>query len=376
MVELLLGVSGSTSGSTPEARLIVAGSREPDVRGDGALPAALAALRDPDALVRLAREHRVEAFVARNGAEAGLRRYPTVRAALHVAEQERSRDLALLRAELRRVVSASAEAGIPVIVLKGPVLAQTIYPDPALRPYDDLDLTIREPDEAAFVDLLHKLGYYERPSEPEVARQAGAAHVHEGAHFHRVFVQSQSGVVVELHTDPYQLGLKSSVDFQRWQRAMPFDGLPGALMLSPEDQLIQLSTHALKHGFSRLIWLKDLDYFVRVLGGQLDWGLLDRIARREGLRPAVWYALLLAEQILGAPVPPAALRCLTPDLLTRALYRWMWPRARIEALAGFSRRRAVQFYAAESWRGMLPSLVLMGRRRDRLRAMFRAFFHR
>jgi hypothetical protein len=40
------------------------------------------------------------------------------------------------------------------------------------------------------------------------------------------------------------------------------------------------------------------------------------------------------------------------------------------------RRRAVQFLAADSWRGMLPNLVLMGRRGDRLRAIASAVLGR
>jgi hypothetical protein len=30
-------------------------------------------------------------------------------------------------------------------------------------------------------------------------------------------------------------------------------------MLAPEDQVVQLDVAALKHGYRRLIWLKDVD---------------------------------------------------------------------------------------------------------------------
>jgi hypothetical protein len=36
----------------------------------------------------------------------------------------------------------------------------------------------------------------------------------------------------------------------------------------------------------------------------------------------------------------------------------------------------VQFHAAESWRGMLPSLLLMERRRSRARAILQYLIHR
>ena len=48
----------------------------------------------------------------------------------------------LLFRELSRILAALAEADIPVILLKGVDLAQTLYPDPALRLMGDLDLLV------------------------------------------------------------------------------------------------------------------------------------------------------------------------------------------------------------------------------------------
>jgi hypothetical protein len=56
-------------------------------------------------------------------------------------------------------------------------------------------------------------------------------------------------------------------------------------------------------------------------------------------------------------------------LPVRLVIKRVWPAQAIAALEGRMRRRAVQFHAAESWRGMLPSLIVMGRRRDRLGAI-------
>ena len=64
---------------------------------------------------------------------------------------------------------------------------------------------------------------------------------------------------------------------------------------------------------------------------------------------------------LFVDVPATRLR---PGLVLRGLYRCVWRPAAIVALEGHMRRRAVQFHVADSWRGMLPSLVLMGRRRS------------
>jgi hypothetical protein len=67
---------------------------------------------------------------------------------------------------------------------------------------------------------------------------------------------------------------------------------------------------------------------------------------------------------------------LAPPPPLRALYGLVWPTARIADLDGHMRRRAVQFLAADSWRGMLPNLALMGRRRVRARAILSAVLDR
>jgi hypothetical protein len=88
-----------------------------------------------------------------------------------------------------------------------------------------------------------------------------------------MFVSATDRAMVEVHADPLQLGLRPKAEEDRWRRAVPAPELgEHALALCDEDHLVQLCVHAHKHGFSRLIWLKDLDLFVRRLGRSIDWG--------------------------------------------------------------------------------------------------------
>jgi hypothetical protein len=354
-----------------EARLVVLCVREPSL-SPRALAWMAATPLDWERVLRLARQHRVLSYVRRTLKD----HHPSL---LPDAVDRRVQQLLLaesvrtmgLDAELGRIARALAAAAAPVLVLKGPALARTLYPSPTLRPYNDIDLVVQEEHEAAVVGVLHAGGFHEIDYEAEVARRAHAGHSHNGGAFHRQFVGNGGTVLVELHLDPLQLGLQPVCERERWQRALALPGVPGALMLGLEDQLVQLSVHAHKHGFNRLIWLKDLDLLVRTHGTDLDWRLIERVARREGVVGSVWYALYLARRLLRTPLPPAATR-LQPAAPERLLYRLVWPEERIASLGGYMRRRAVQFHAAESLRGMVPSLFLMGRRRDRLAATARA----
>ncbi|MGH7904904.1 MAG: nucleotidyltransferase family protein, partial [Candidatus Dormibacteraceae bacterium] len=280
-----------------------------------------------------------------------------------------------LDAQLERTARLLAGAGIEVLVLKGPSLARTVYPDPALRPYDDLDLAVREADGDAAAGVLLAGGCAELPYEAEVARASHGAAGDRLAPFHRVFQLRAQGPRLELHLDPLQLGIRARGEEGRWHRARPVPGLDGVLGLGPADTLLHLAVHAQKHGFARLLWLKDVDLLLRSEPA-VDWDQALDCAREEGLAASLWYCLELCAAILGTPVPPGPMAALRPSPPLRAIYSAAWRLAVIAALESEPRRRAVQFHAAESWRGMLPSLVFMGRRPARAGAIWAAVRNR
>lgn len=362
--------------TTADARFVTMCARELDDARSDELRAAASAVRDWDTVVDLATRHRVAGIVREAVATHSIAIPSSAERALEKANLFAVARTMAQDAELARLTSAMAAEGVPVIVLKGPVLSRTVYGIPALRPYEDIDLVVPETHECAAAAVLLRCGLTEVRCDAEEDRRLHAGHVEEGAAFHREFEGSGGWVAVELHTDALQLGLNPACEAGRWQRAVPAVDLPHALMLCPEDQLVYLAVHAHKHGFSRLIWLKDIDRFLRTYGSRLDWGLVEAVAGEEGARASVWYTLQLAVDMFGAPMPAIPFERLRPSVPLRALYRFVWPREEVMALQGRMRRRAVQFYGAESWRGVVPSLVLMGRRKYRVRALVRALFHR
>src|SRR5262249_8025014 len=65
----------------------------------------------------------------------------------------------LIRA-LGEALSAFAAAGVPVATLKGPVLAERIYPACVLRPSVDLDLLVASRDIYRAAAVLEGMGYH------------------------------------------------------------------------------------------------------------------------------------------------------------------------------------------------------------------------
>lgn len=355
------------------ARFITLCAREPDDSSVADRRRAAAAIGDWDAVADLAEEHRVSAFVWEACRDLPVQLSSSAEARLRKAAFSAATRALSLEVELRRLLGA---ARVPVMVLKGPAIARTLYRAPGLRPYGDLDIAVREDDEEQIVSQLLADGFSEAPYDAEVDRREHAAHVHEAAAFHRMFVARGGHVVVELHADILQLGLRLRSEGERWRRAIPVRGFEPALTLGAEDELVYLCVHAHKHGFNRLIWLKDIDLIVRRRGGTLNWRLIEDIARGDGTLSCVWSALRLARASLGTPVPPALLSRFAPMLLVRALHQLLWPSDRIVGLEGRMRRRSVQFLPAESWLGVLPNIVLMGKRPTRVRGFARFLFGR
>jgi hypothetical protein len=85
--------------------------------------------------------------------------HPRLRAYLAAQRRLSGERVALLLGELAEILAALDMAGVPAIPLKGSLLATGYYPEPGLRPMNDLDVLIRPEDEGRACDALGRLGY-------------------------------------------------------------------------------------------------------------------------------------------------------------------------------------------------------------------------
>ena len=243
------------------------------------------------------------------------------------------------------------------------MLARTLYPSPTLRPYSDIDLTVPEASVAAAATVLRAAGFrrcvYEAEGRPRGARRARPRGGVLPPQVRRAAAAAgwwsctaiPSSSASGRPTRPGAGAGPSPVPGPRWGTDAGL-GRPGRPVERPRPQA-RLRAPDLAQG------PRPPAADVR---GQPQLGAgRDRGPRRRGHRIRL-VRLELASRLLGAPLPAEVRRRFRPTLPLRAAYRLAWPVARIADLDGSMRRRAVQFHAAESWRGMLPSLLYMGRR--------------
>ena len=349
---------------SPEREMLVLAAREPSPQRDHALAAAVAAVADWRAVPTLAHVHGLAPLLVRAlEASAAEARVPAEeRRRLTLLARATTLKSAFLFGALERVLERLSARGVAPLVLKGPALAASVYAAPALRPFHDLDLLCRVEELAAAAECLGALGY---------VAEAHSATTQEG--FHSVYFHPADAAAVELHRDLLQLGLPTRCQPALWERAQPLAvGKMRVCMLSLEHQLLHLAVHLHTHGFSRLIWFKDLDLLLRRHQGEVDWVALHALARAEGVSLSLRHALAAVRELLGTPLPPEAGRDLGWDPLGMVAHAVLWPRSRVLALAGKQRLRSVRFNPRQGPSGVVPSLVVMGRRREKLAHLWRA----
>lgn len=207
--------------------------------------------------------------------------------------------------ELGVILASLRERNIQVIVLKGAHLAATVYPNPALRYMNDIDLLFHPADVPAAVAVLQALGY--QPAAPIV----WAKHLASENHLPR-FGKPDVVAGVEVHwaiTPPNQVYTIALDEW--WARATPVT-LAGVTVLGlcPEDLLLHICEHATYHHqcLQRMRFLCDIDALVRHYGQALDWAQVQQRAQDYRWAKGVHLALLLAQQLLDTPVPSPVLQ--------------------------------------------------------------------
>ena len=294
---------------------------------------AVAAL-DWEAMVARAENERLAPilYVALRGGAAPAQVLARLRASWMAAECQQL----LAGKQLRDIVGAFNDAGIQTIVLNGPALAASYYPDPALRPFIDLDLLVRRADRERALEILFGQGYtHETPGRSldhvpaaYLAAPDGSGLLPVDLHWECV-AQSAAGRAAEQAAD------------EIWSRAVraPAWG-DAARTLAPEDLLIYLAANfAIHHTLTGALWQLDLGLVLQRHRGTLDWDAIVARARRWGAASAVYFSLRSVGDQLGVPAPTPAMNRLRPgDLRVTLIDRLQRPEvpgpARLEYLIG------------------------------------------
>jgi hypothetical protein len=215
----------------------------------------------------------------------------------------RHRDAMLQALALERhlvTLSAAIEnAGIEMVLLKGPALAHTVYPDPSWRPFADLDLLVRGRDFHRTCDVLAEHGFHRGLPEPRAGFDVRFGKAAE--------LLGKDGLMIDLHrtlvVGPFGLWIGVEELFA------------GTVTVEVGDRIVRrlddtnLFLHACVH--ASLGWWPALLMPVRDVAqvssfAEIDWDLVADRCRRWRLAPVVKHALATTADMLGAEIPDGA----------------------------------------------------------------------
>ena len=178
--------------------------------------------------------------------------------------------MALMYRNVTNILKVLNQSGIPYMVVKGPAIGTTVYPEPYLRAFNDLDILVRESDWSAMDQAAGSKWFYTRDlGSPDPPPRLIPQDVKQ----ENRYINEQMNLVIEVHYDDIlNAGLATRDVEGFWNRSIPIEifGVP-CKTLSLEDQLVHLCAHLHHHGYSRLIWFSDLVLILRKSADQIDW---------------------------------------------------------------------------------------------------------
>ena len=195
-------------------------------------------------------------------------------------------------AEAKALSMIFKEEKIRVIALQGLSILK-IYGEKGLRPLSDLDLMVKEKQKDHLKTLLVEAGYGNFiPNYPDILHK--------------------NGISIDIHTHILNLDRIRNRHYlfpedlsSMWERSSPlFKDSNELLALDPYDNFIALAAHALKHSYSRMIWLSDLHESILQLSKYNDgWEKVVIRSRYWHQKKIVLYSLILLEGAFDLKVP-------------------------------------------------------------------------
>jgi hypothetical protein len=219
--------------------------------------------------------------------------------------------------ELRKVLLVFQDHGIPVIVLKGAALANSVYASIGDRPMCDVDLLIHNEDRFRVLSILEETGFQIEPHPYEKFYPFNPNNTGE------INFRSRNGGIFDLHWE-----LTSSEWMKKyirldmiafWQSALPLtiNGID-TLQLSPADSLINICLHQMNDAYSHGVANQDVAHLIQHYH-PFPWHdfLARAIATR--LRTGCYIVLDASSEELGVEIPFSVLK----KLRTARWKKWL-----------------------------------------------------
>ena len=312
--------SGRLETILPEEAWLLLSVRPPGSRPTASVLAAAAKrVRSWRRVLVVADENNLAALLASN--LRGVAREEVGLPAWFIQELEQRRYACLARSaqvvfHLAQLLGELHEARVPAMLLKGALLAETVYADPGARSFFDVDLLVAPEDVPSAHQVLKRRGYAAmRPVDlsrpPRTGPYLNSVLYGGGApgvpplHLHWHLVNGSSPF------DDYVFRIRMTDLWAEAQKIQLWD--TPVLAPQPHHMLVQLAEHAYREGFGKLSWLVDVAWVAETIRSHARWEQILQVADDWGLSTPCYNCLFLCSGLELVDVPPHVLTRLQPS---------------------------------------------------------------
>lgn len=203
--------------------------------------------------------------------------------------------------QLVAILRRLEELGLPAVPYKGPVLAAQAYGNIGLRQFGDIDIIIRREDFQRASDALVALGFQPFDDYAPGVKPRSFATYHD-----YLFIRPDDQMLVEIQWTVVS-GIMFPITYETLREGLAEIVVLGSVVpsIAVEQQLLMLCIHGSNHFWRRLMWVCDIAELLR-RSPNLKWEKLFALADRLGGRRMLATGLLLARELVGAPLPASA----------------------------------------------------------------------
>lgn len=211
--------------------------------------------------------------------------------------------------EVLRITGEFSQAGIPVAVLKGAVIAEIAYGDMSLREFNDIDLLVQPSHLASAVELIERLDYqpswkYDIGTVARFLRNMGEYKLSNYDH--------HTDIDLHWRVADKAVALSPALgDFPSGFQPVRIAG-SSVLSLAFTELPLYLAAQGGRDQWGDLRRICDLAEFLRRYP-ELDWRTSFDTARRLGGLRSMLIGLWLASRLFDAPLPVAAVQLIEAD---------------------------------------------------------------
>jgi hypothetical protein len=212
---------------------------------------------------------------------------------------------------LKEILMEFGREGVDATLLRGPALAETLYPDPEMRTYEDVDLLLDRAEVMVAKEILRGLGYRLFHPDEEDYDYAFRGEL-------QFIRRNRISMLVELHWDTINSrSLRARTRLERKDFCKPrvmvrIEG-ENVPMLAPEDLLLSLCVHmAYNHQYDKLLGICDVLQLCRRHALGFDFDYLRRKIQELGINMAVYYGLFLSQALFDNPLAADMVKKMAP----------------------------------------------------------------